>query len=232
MKTCCVILLFLAQVIVCSAQSGEKNFIDQNYIEVTGSAEIEIVPDEIYMKIVVSEKDKGKKTVEELEKNMLSLLKKLNIDVDKDLAISDLVSNFKYYILKSAVAQTTKEYVLLLHGTKNMSELVAGLEKLGIFNISVEKVSHSGLEKLKTDVKVSAIKAAREKAEALANAVGQQIGRAIYINETQGGYYQPKMSNVIIRGVGSAPVSNVADPAIEFEKIELKQNVLVRFELK
>ena len=232
MKTCCIILLFLAQAVVCSAQNGEKNFIDQNYVEVTGSADMEVIPDEIYMKIVISEKDKGKRTVEELEKDMLSLLKKLNINTDKDLVISDLVSNFKYYVLKSAVAQTTKEYILLLHGTKNMSGLVSGLEKLGISNISVDNVSHSALEKLKTDVKITAIKAAREKAEALASAVGQQIGRAIYINETQGGFYQPKMSNVRIRGVGNTMVANAEDPAIEFEKIELKQSVLVRFELK
>lgn len=43
------------------AQTGEKNFIDQNYVEVTGTAELEIVPDEIYLRIVISEKDKGKK---------------------------------------------------------------------------------------------------------------------------------------------------------------------------
>lgn len=232
MRICYIILLFLVQVVVCSAQIGEKNFIDQNYIEVTGSAEMEVAPDEIYMKIVISEKDKGKKTVEELEKDMLSLFRKLDINTDKDLVICDLLSNFKYYVLKSAVTQTTKEYVLLLHGVKNMSEVVSGLEKLGISNISIDKVSHSGLEKFKTDVKISAIKAAREKAEVLTNAVGQQIGRAIYINETQGAYYQPKMSNVRIRGVGNALVSDAADPAIEFEKIELKQSVLVRFELK
>lgn len=41
--------------------NGGKNFIDQNYVEVTGTAELEIVPDEIYLRIVISEKDKGKK---------------------------------------------------------------------------------------------------------------------------------------------------------------------------
>jgi uncharacterized protein len=29
------------------SQNGEKNFIDQNYIEVTGKAEMDIVPDMI-----------------------------------------------------------------------------------------------------------------------------------------------------------------------------------------
>ena len=35
----------------------EKNYIDQPYIEVTGKAEMEVVPDEIYLRIVINEKD-------------------------------------------------------------------------------------------------------------------------------------------------------------------------------
>ena len=61
--TTLVLCLFLSWGIS-RAQTGEKNFIDQNYIEVTGTAEMEIVPDEIYLKIVLSEKDKGKKSLE------------------------------------------------------------------------------------------------------------------------------------------------------------------------
>ena len=53
--TTLVLCLFLSWGIS-RAQTGEKNFIDQNYIEVTGTAEMEIVPDEIYLKIVLSEK--------------------------------------------------------------------------------------------------------------------------------------------------------------------------------
>ncbi|HBH21980.1 MAG TPA: SIMPL domain-containing protein, partial [Cytophagales bacterium] len=37
------------------AQSSTKNFIDENYIEVTGTARIEIIPDEIYLKIIINE---------------------------------------------------------------------------------------------------------------------------------------------------------------------------------
>ena len=58
MKIVCIVLSLLLGSFVAMAQSGEKNFIDQNYIEVSGTAEMEIVPDQIYLKIVISEKDK------------------------------------------------------------------------------------------------------------------------------------------------------------------------------
>ncbi|MBK7869291.1 MAG: hypothetical protein IPJ74_00735 [Saprospiraceae bacterium] len=41
-----LLLLLLCLPLFSHAQSGVKNFIDQPYIEVTGKAEMEIVPDE------------------------------------------------------------------------------------------------------------------------------------------------------------------------------------------
>ncbi len=100
MKTTLTILsLFIS--ILAFSQTGEKNFIDQNYIEVTGTAEMEIVPDQIYLNIILNESDiKGKITLENLEKSMIKKLDTLGIDLNKDLAIIDLASNFKYYFIK------------------------------------------------------------------------------------------------------------------------------------
>lgn len=93
------------------SQSGEKNFIDQNYIEVSGTAEMEIIPDQIYLKIILDEKDlKSKITLEDLEKSMIKELGTLGIDVKKDLAIIDLSSNFKYYFIKESKIYQSKEY--------------------------------------------------------------------------------------------------------------------------
>lgn len=39
----------------------EKNFIDQNYIEITGRAEREVAPDEICLNITIKEKDNNEK---------------------------------------------------------------------------------------------------------------------------------------------------------------------------
>lgn len=214
----------------CMAQTGEKNFIDQNYVEVTGTAEMEIVPDEIYLRIVISEKDKGKKSVEEQEKEMVNVLKNLGVDVHKDLAIRDLSSDFKYYLLKRTAIQTEKEYQLCMHGGDKIGRLLNDLEAVGISNISILRVDHSQMAEFRRKVKTDAVKIAKEKAEDFAGAVGQEIGRALYISENEGGYYprQNTVANVRVRGMGSVDSASVLD----FEKIPLKYTVLVRFELK
>ena len=82
------------------AQTGQKNFIDQNFIEVTGKSEMEITPDLIYLKIFINEKDgKSKLSLPEREKTMISVLKEIGVDVTKDLTIKDMSSNFKFYFL-------------------------------------------------------------------------------------------------------------------------------------
>lgn len=134
MKIVCIVLSLLLGSFVTMAQSGEKNFIDQNYIEVSGTAEMEIVPDQIYLKIVISEKDKGKKTVEQQEKAMIAILQKLGIDVRKDLLMKDMSSNFKSYFLKKRSSKRRKN-TSFVYTEQIKSDLYFLLWKRQIFQI-------------------------------------------------------------------------------------------------
>ena len=216
------------------AQIGEKNFIDQNYIEVTGQAEMEVVPNEIYLQILINEKDyKGKQEVQQLEKSMIDKLTEIGIDVSKQLVIKDMASNFQKYWLRGAETNSIKEYQLKVTDAKTAGRVIQELEALGISNISIEKVDHSEIEKLKTEVKVNAVKAAKEKAVALTNAVGQNIGRAIYIQEINNQIYRAQMSsvsNMVVRDVAKMEANQ--QPDIEFEKIKLEYSILVRFAME
>ena len=94
-------LLLFTTLMATKAQSGEKNFIDKPYIEVTGKAEMEVTPDRIYMSITINEKDsKGKIVLAQSEKDMMTKLKALGIDTKKDLSVKDMSSNFKKYWVK------------------------------------------------------------------------------------------------------------------------------------
>lgn len=216
------------------AQIGEKNFIDQNYIEVTGQAEMEVVPNEIYLQILINEKDyKGKQEVQQLEKSMIDKLTEIGIDVSKQLVIKDMASNFQKYWLRGAETNSIKEYQLKVTDAKTAGRVIQELEALGISNISIEKVDHSEIEKLKTEVKVNAVKAAKEKAVALTNAVSQNIGRAIYIQEINNQIYRAQMSsvsNMVVRDVAKMEADQ--QPDIEFEKIKLEYSILVRFAME
>lgn len=210
------------------AQENTKGFIDKPYIEVIGTAEQEIVPDEIYLKIVLQEKDsKGKSTVESQEKVMMTALQQAEIEVEKQLRIQDAVSDLKTYWLKGNTVVARREYVLLLPDAGKLGKVFRELERLEISNVSVQKVSHSRLKEFRLQVKVAAIQAARQKAERLAGAIQQRIGHAIYIQEME---WEPRpyFSNVAVRTVENAAGE---EGNVEFEKIRLQASVRVCFEL-
>ena len=219
------------------SQTGTKNFIDKNFIEVTGKAEMEIIPDEIYLKIIINEKDlKGKQNIEEIENLMTVKLSEIGIDISKNLAIKDMVSNFRNYWLKNSKINSIKEYQLLVDNSKTAGQVFQELESLSISNISIERVEHSEIQKFKTEVKILAIKAAKEKAITLTNAIDQNIGKAIYIQELNNQVYRTMqgqvtgLSNIVVREY-SDKLKMETEPEIEFEKIKLEYSILVRFEI-
>jgi uncharacterized protein YggE len=211
-------------------QTLEKNFIDQNYIEVTGTAEMSIVPDLIYIKIIINEKDsKNKISVAEMEKRMINKFQEIGIDVKKDLSINDLLSVYKSKMLAKSDVILSKQYQLIVHHAATAVKAYEELEKVDISNVSIESVDNTKIVEFSREVKLNAIKAAKEKADLLAKAINQNIGRAIYIEELN---RSEITSNKIIR----TPRYRISDKGEEidpdFEKIRLKDSILVRFELK
>lgn len=209
-----------------------KNFIDQNYIEVTGKGEMEITPDEIYIQIVINESDnKGKESLEMLEKKMLAKLQTIGIDLKKDFSVKDINSNFKNYLLKKTDIFTSKEYQLIVHTAPVAGRVYRELEALGISNLSISNVDHSEIEKFRKEVKIKAIKDAQDKATSLATAIGQTAGRALYIRENESFYpMMAKTNMMMVRG--AALDESYSEPDIEFEKIRIEYSVQVNFELK
>lgn len=233
-------LLLATTILVGYGQETGKNFIDQNYIEVSGFAEKIVPPNRIYLKILINEKDVKGKTLPEIEKSMIDKLGEIGINVSKDLAIKDFISNFKHYwILKSDIL-LIKEYQLLVYDAKTAGQVFVELEKLGISNISIEKLDHSEINKYRKEVKIESIQSAKSEAANLSTAIGQEIGRALFVNENHiknvnmTGALQGKVAGIMVRGYASNAIygSKAAQPDIEFEKIKLEYHITVRFELK
>lgn len=231
-------IIFLLLLLPCFtfAQTGQKNFIDQNFIEVTGKSEMKITPNLIYLKIFLNEKDnKSKLSLADRENSMISTLKEIGIDISKDLSIKDMSSNFKYYLLTKNDILLSKEYQLLVRDGKTASKVFIELEKIGISNVSIDRLDNSNIENFRKEVKIDAIKAAKNKAESLAAALNQSIGRAIYIQEVEYNFGNavPGASNsIMIRGVSSLTDDSNVQPDIDFEKIKIEYSILCRFELK
>ena len=235
-----ILLIVYTTITFTSFSQTGKNFIDQNFIEVTGKAEMEIVPNEIYLRILVNEKDfKGKKSLMEIEKSMKNKLTEIGIDISKKLAIKDMTSNFRNYWLKSSTIISTKEYQLIVNNAKTAGQVFKGLESIGISNISIDKIEHSEIQKYRTEVKVNAIRAAKQKANSLTSAIDQSVGKAIYIQEINNQAFRglqgqvAGLSNIVVRGYGFSDKQKLKqEPNIEFEKIKLEYSILVRFEIE
>lgn len=227
------VILLLAVFLSWSAMAqAQKNFIDQNYIEVKGLAELEVVPDEIYLNIHLDEEDtRNKESIEVLEKQMFVALKKAGINLEKQLSVSDFASNLQNHFIKRADMKKSKDFELLVHDSKTLGKVFVELDKIKISNISILRVDHSEIEKFRKQVKINAVIAGKEKAVALAEAIGQKVGKAIYINEVSSPYGR-QMVNTMIRVKSEGFQSNMDAPDLDFQKIKLEYAVMISFALE
>ena len=212
-----------------------KNFIDQPYIEVTGHADTLVTPNQIFIKFIISEKDtKDKTSVEELERKMISAFKSLNINTEIDLTTSDMLSNYKFYLLKQKDVLKSKEYILKVPDAAMASRVFIQLEDIGISNTSIDKIDHTNLQQIENACRARAVANAKVKAIAMTKPIMQTIGPAIHIadnvNLEQG--LQGRVYGISVRGSRKISDQNYEPPKIEFEKIKVQANVNVIFTLK
>lgn len=111
---------------------------------------------------MIDEKDsKGKISVESQQRQMIDALRRLGVNVDKQLKVANLSSEF--FKRRNSVA--TAKYQLQLGTAEMVSRVYEALDRVGISNISIQKVSHSQLEQLKQQVRVEAIRDAKRNAQ-------------------------------------------------------------------
>lgn len=205
----------------------------ENCVQVTGKAEREVAPDEIYVSIVINEKDlKLKNTVEQMEKEMIRMLRSLDIDVDKDLKIDNMASGYQNYFLKKGTPRTSASYQLKLNSAAQMGMVFQGLESIGISNMSVTKLSNSRIKEIQSQMRVEAVTNARQIAQELAEALGQKIGRAVYIMDYNNDFYFPvaRSENMLMAKAAGA-ADGMYETPVEFKDIKLTYNVTVKFAL-
>jgi hypothetical protein len=237
MKKIIFIATFISSIAI-NGFSQTKNFIDQPYIEVEGHADTLVIPNEIFIKIVISERDsKDRTSVEETETKMVDGLKKMGIDTEKDLTTNDLGSNYRFYFLKKKEIMKVKQYILKVPDAVTASKVFILLEDLDISNTSIERVNHSEIEKIKNMMSARAIENAKAKAITLTRPLGQGIGAAINITEQDILSNSPnnmvgKLAGIQLSGTSTFDKMNGELPKIEFERIKVSAGVNVKFILK
>lgn len=231
-----LLLILMVFVLAFTGNGQNKNFIDMPYIEVNGKADTLVTPDIILIKIIISEKDtKSKESLDEIEKKLVLTLQSLGIDIEKNLKISDILSNFRYYLLKKKDIVLTKEYLLRVNSAELASKVFIKLEELDISNATIYQLDHTLLENIKNICRTKAVLHAQKTAIALTQPLGQSIGNAIHIADFDpipfdglGG----RVTGINVQNYRARENVKLKDPVIEFEKINVTSNVKVTFMLK
>ncbi|PCI93630.1 MAG: hypothetical protein COB15_16000 [Flavobacteriales bacterium] len=211
-----------------------------SYIEVIGMAEKEIAPDEIYISITIRERieNKEKITIEKQEFDLKEALKSLEISLD-NFSLSDANANYIRikWTKKDVIAKS--EYLLKVENAMTIGKVFQKLNKLKIVDAHISRVSHSKILEFKKEVRIMAIKEAKEKADYLLQAIGEQIGKAIKVNEIspnsiENDSYLNVRSNEFKRYYNSNDmVDKLNDSTIvQFQKIKLKTSIYVKFQIK
>lgn len=200
-------------------------------IEVAGSSELEITPDEIFVSLTVKEYRQGGKTVslDELESGLIKALKQLKVP-EKQLRVQN-VSGYNWDWRKKRADDFlgSKTFLVEVNDLKKMNDLVGLLDPEGLNSVNVQSYSHSEIEDFRKQVKIGAIKAAKSKATYLLQSVGEDLGRILEVQEIEYGYNQPSraISNVAYTLEAADYHSNV-----EFKKVKLRSEIRVVFEIK
>lgn len=223
-----IVIATLAMFMFLSTEAVQAQFVERSpRVTVQGYSEIKVTPDEIFLSIVLDESDtKGKVSLEEQRKAMFQALKRLKIDVEQQLKVVDMSSD--YFRRKSSLAAT--RYELEVGSATEAREVFEALDAVHISNVNIVRAQCSNLEEHRSQARKAAIQNAKMKATELAEAIGQSIGSCSSISD----YTTSRSDGVIyVRGLSKATNEVVPEeePNVEIKPITIQYNVSAEFEL-
>lgn len=236
-------MLFLASLAFATTfyAAAQDKEIKQRTISVSGTAEMEVTPDEIYVQVDLKEYDKkgvGKIDIETIKRNFLAACKSIGI-AETDITVHSYGGDGNtYWQLKKSKKKNPDlkasiSYWIKLSSTAKMDELVDKLDDEATENFFIAKTEYSKRDELKKQLKILAIKAAKAKATYLTEAIDEHVGEALTINDVD---YTNFDNNIVVsqyRANTSNTIGN-DDNATEvgFNKMKFQFQVSVVFAIK
>ena len=233
-------LIVLLAIILTSgiARSQNTNNESVRFIEVTGSSELEIDPDEIRFEIGIEEywqeefekrtefKDyKTKVPIAEIESQLLADLAKIGI-LKESITVKE-VGN--YWRNRGKEFMISKQLEITLFDFRKVEEITATINTRGINYMLIKELKNKNMTEYRKQVKIEALKAAKVKAAYLLESLGKQVGDVISITElterNDFGGSQNALSNVVMATPDISGIENI-------KKIKLRYEMKVKFEIK
>lgn len=159
-------------------------------ISVTGSAEVKVVPDEIYLSTAVETRHaqlaEAKKENDQSVAKVLAYVKSSGVeakDVQTDFITIEPEYNREISWAKPIMYVVRQSIQIKLTDTTKFEKMLTGLLSNGVNNVSSIEFRTSQLRKHRDAARVMAIQAAREKADALVAELGVKRGKVYSIDE-------------------------------------------------
>jgi uncharacterized protein YggE len=219
-------------------------------ITVTGSASMEVTPDQIFVEVYLREyKKKGedKTPLDKIKSGFLTLCKNANI-ADSNIVVSDYEGFNNYFYFRRGKKQNPDlfsaiRYVIRFNEMAKVNSLADGLDDEAVQRFDIINVTHSKISEFRKQLKISAVKAAKEKAVYLTEAINEKLGEAISVkepNDTESDAVLKNRSAVSNQAVYNQGRDNNKTEAymfdqinsINYKKIKFRFEVEILFALK
>lgn len=225
-------LILLAMPLVSVAQVQEPNG-DKRFIEVTGSAEREIEPNEIvlFVKLREFEDNRQKMSLEKIDQDFLNALKAAGID-RKKLQLAGGGSMIEKISKRDKEAFREKSYHVNLSSATELERLIEKLEPVPVYQAYIMRLDHTEMEKMKLELKVKALQAAKAKAETMLKSIGAEIGKTLLVREWDYGPPVPMARMDMMTANLSMEAADQGEEAVGFRKIKLREQVTAQFEIR
>jgi uncharacterized protein YggE len=210
--------------------SAQENF-KEPFIEVNGTAYREIEPNEIYVSIRLKEfeENRQKVSLEKLEKDFYNAVKEAGIDRSR-VELADAGSDLEKFRRKDKESYREKTFQIKLTSAAELEKFIEKLSPVKVDSIDITRLDHTDYEKIKLELKVDALQAARSKAETLVKSIGSTIGKPLMIRDFDFGPqpYMEMKANVRVANMDGAQ----AEEPIAFRKIKMQAQITAQFEIK
>jgi uncharacterized protein YggE len=226
--------IFLFALLVSSLCLAQSPVNQPKTITVTGSSEMLVEPDEIKFIINIEEywkeefekkkefEDyKTKVPISEIESDLLEKLYALGVKKE-DILVSQ-VGNYNRHQGKEFLIG--KEYIITLHDFNLIDKITTTLDSKGISSMYLGELKNKNIQELRKQVKISALKAAKEKAAYLLESLDKKLGDVISITENNDSYYFGSLVSNMSLENNSPGIENI-------KKIKLKYEITATFEFK
>ncbi len=212
---------------------------EKKKIEVTGSAEMEVTPDQIYLDVTIQEyydKQKKKVDINDVRKNFLDACNKAGIAKENIFiqGMNGYNQNGWYWQRKKREPDfiASSSFTIKFAETAQIEKLMSMLDDNGTQNMNISRVDHSKMEEFRKQVKINALKAAKDKATYLCESIGEKAGEALLIKEIENSYVQPMYMKEMMMSNVAMDAGGVTPSGLDFQKIKIRYEIMAQFAIK